>query len=103
MKAGTADPTAGDRHERYRLVGDRCPVLLQRCQVVAVERGVLQPLDRAEKEQLLGHRLSVAARQVDFDVVAAGPVPADRRSGGQEPVRQEAGEGFPNEETMLLV
>ena len=64
---------------------------------MAVERGVLQPLDRAEEEQPLGHRLPVGAHQVDLDVVAAGPVPADRGGGGQDAVRQERGEGFPDQ------
>lgn len=69
-------------------------MLVQRGEVVAVEGGVLQPLDRAEEEQFLGHGLPVGAHQVDLDVVAPGPVAADGRGRGQSAVGQQTGQGL---------
>lgn len=97
---------AGPAHEavaisiatmRVRSLITLCARLPERGQVVAVEDRVVQPFDRAEEEQPFGHRLPVGADQVDFDVVAAGPVAADRRGAGQELVRQQTSEGFPDE------
>jgi hypothetical protein len=62
-----------ESHERYRLVGDHRPVFLRCGRVVVVERGVLQPLERADEEQLRGHRLPVGAHHVDAGVVVVGP------------------------------
>jgi hypothetical protein len=76
---------AGDSDERDRVGGDSSPVALEAYEVVAVELACLQPLDSAEEQQLAGDRFPVSADDVDLDVVAARPVTADHRRGGDAP------------------
>ena len=73
---------AGDSDQRDRVGGDPVPVALEGYEVVVVELCGLQPLDRAEEQQLPGDRFPVSADDVDLDVVAARPVAADRRAAG---------------------
>ncbi|MEV6404171.1 Scr1 family TA system antitoxin-like transcriptional regulator [Streptomyces bobili] len=68
LESGAVDAAAGNRDQRHRVVGDRGPVLVQCGEIVTVEGRVLQPLDRSEEEQSLGHRLAVGTDQVDLDV-----------------------------------
>jgi hypothetical protein len=65
---------AGDGDERERVGGDPVPGALERYEVVVVELACLQPLDRAEEQQLIGDGFPVSADDVDLDVVAARPV-----------------------------
>lgn len=86
-------PTPADRDQRHRLVGHPGAKALQRKQIMLVERGVLQPLDRTEEQQPVGNRFPVGADYVDLHLVAPGPVTADRRRGGQTTGGQQAGQG----------
>jgi hypothetical protein len=67
-------------------------VALDRYQVVVVELACLQPLTEPRKSNCLA-TAPVGPDNVDLDVVAAGPVAADHRRGGDALGGQQPGEG----------
>src|SRR5690606_26009570 len=79
----TVDTAARDRHDGNCVVGEGGTVAVESCQVVPVERRVLQPLDRAGEKQLLGNGRTIRSHDVDLDVVGAGPVAAHCGGRGQ--------------------
>lgn len=57
-------------------------------QVVPVEGCLLQPLDGADEEQLLGNGSAVRSYDIDLDVVGTGPVAAQGGGSGQPAIGQ---------------
>lgn len=75
----TVDSAARDRHDWNRFAGEGGPVPMESCRVVLVEGRLLQPLDGADEEQVLGNGCAVRPDDFDLDVVGTGlRAPCDR-------------------------
>ena len=77
----TVDRAAGSGYGNERCIDRRArqlsPVCVEFTEIVSIEGSILEPLDRAEREDALRDRRPVADHEVDLGVVGARPVAAD--------------------------